>query len=346
MRKGQNPAKMGLTAYQPSQLGILLVVYIPTQTGYFADSLKILEYQVASIHKNTPGEFNLHIFDNGSCQEVRNALHKWQMSGWIDWLTLSEHNLGKSGVLNWAIRGMPNEILCYSDGDVYFRPGWYDASLRILQTFPQTGMVTGQPCFFDSLRGKGCAHLALREKAKFKFKTRPAEAAIADEYVRSVGNDPELMAKYNQHSWEVVTDESSGVEAVIGGSPFQFFGYKNMLEKILPLPGIHGLNKDDDAQITLRMDKLGLLQLSTLKPYVYHMGNLLDETTRAEVQHDNLSALDAENPGLQASPVHSQTKISKQRAFGVLDFLARFPFIKRLLQRIYNLLFEYFAKRK
>ena len=53
MRKGQNPAKMGLPAYQPERLGILLVVYIPTQTGYFTDSLKILEYQIASIHKNT-----------------------------------------------------------------------------------------------------------------------------------------------------------------------------------------------------------------------------------------------------------------------------------------------------
>ena len=346
MRKGQNPAKMGLPAYRPSKLGILLVVYIPTVSGYFIDSLKIFEYQVASIHKNTPGEFNLHVFDNSSCQEVRDALHRLQADGWIDWLTLSEHNLGKAGVLNWAVRGMPNEIICYSDGDVYFRPGWYEASLRVLKTFPQTGMVTGQPCFFDSLGGKGSAHLGFREQQEFQFATRLAEAAITEEYVRSIGNRPDLLAKYNQHSWEVICNTATGVEAVIGASPFQFLGYKTKLERILPLPNTHGLNKDDDTQITIRMDKLGLLQLSTLEPYVYHMGNLVDETTLKEVHCDNLIEMLEENPPLRAGSVHGQTNLAKQWAFGVLDFLAHLPFIKKMLQRIYNLLFEYYAKIK
>ena len=93
MRKGQNPAKMGAQAYQPSQLGILLLVYIPMKSGYFVDSLKILKYQLASIHKNTPEGFNLLVFDNGSCREVKDDLYKLQTYGWIDWLTLSRQNL-------------------------------------------------------------------------------------------------------------------------------------------------------------------------------------------------------------------------------------------------------------
>jgi glycosyltransferase involved in cell wall biosynthesis len=342
MRQGQNPAKLGLRAYQPPQLGILLLVYIPAQTGYFVDSLKVLEYQVASIHKNTPVEFNLHVFDNGSCQEVRDALHNLQAKGWIDWLTLSEHNLGKPGALNWALRGMPNEILCYADGDVYFRPGWYDASLNVLKTFPLAGMVTAQPCFFDNLNGNGSAHLGLRAQEEFQFSTRPADAAIAEEYVRSVGDNPDLLVKYKQHVWEVVCDKTTGVEAVIGASPFQFLGYKSMLEKILPLTYTHVLR--EDVQIAARLDKLGFLQLSTLEPFVYHMGNQIDGTTRKEAQRDALSELANENPAPRESPSHSEISPAKRRAFSSLDFLVRLPIFKKSFQRIYNLLFEYYAK--
>ncbi len=152
MRKGQNPVKrMGLLASQPSQLGVLLLVYIPIQSGYFKNALDIFKYQLASLHKNTLQAFNLLVWDNGSCQAVQDTLQKLQTEGWIDWLTLSRHNIGKTGAMNWGFRAMPNEIICYSDSDAYFRPGWYEHSLKILKTFPRTGMVTAQPCFYDSL---------------------------------------------------------------------------------------------------------------------------------------------------------------------------------------------------
>ncbi|HEX7621801.1 MAG TPA: glycosyltransferase family A protein [Anaerolineales bacterium] len=346
MRKGQNPAKMGLLAYRPSQLGILLVVYIPLQSEYFFDSLKILKYQLASIHQNTPEEYNLHVFDNGSCREVKDALHKLYIDGWIDWLTLSQQNLGKAGVLNWALRGMPNEIICYSDGDVYFRPDWYGTSLKILKTFPETGMVTSQPCFFDSLRGMGRAHFALRENQNFEFSTRIADSSIAEEYVRSIGNSPDLMARYAQHSWEIVCNKATGVEAVIGSSPFQFMGYKTALEKILPLPSTHGLNKDDDTQITVRMDELGLLQLSTLKPYVYHMGNQVDETTLGEIQRDCVEDVLNNDLAVSVRSVRYQITPAKKTVLWLIHQMARVPFLKLLVQRFYNLLFEYYAREK
>ncbi len=329
MRKGQNPAKMGLKAYQPLQLGILLVVYIPNQSGYFSDSLKILEYQVASIHKNTSAEFNIHVFDNASCKEVRDALNKFQADGWIDWLTLSKHNMGKGGALNWALRGMPNEIICYSDGDVYFRPGWYESSLAVLKTFPQTGMVTSQPCFFDNLVGKGRAHLELRKREEFQFSTRLADSSSAEEYVRSVGKNPDLLIKYNQHSWDIISAKSSGVETVIGSSPFQFVGYKTTLEKILPLTYTHAMR--EDVQISARLDSLGLLQLSTVKPFVYHMGNQMDETTLKEAQRDGLSELGLGNPASSETQVHTQTSKAKFRAFENLGFPRTLPVLKKIV---------------
>ena len=67
MRTGQNPSKSGVPAYTPQQLGIALLVYIPFKEGYFKDSLDILRFQIESLYRNTGSQFDLLVFDNGSC---------------------------------------------------------------------------------------------------------------------------------------------------------------------------------------------------------------------------------------------------------------------------------------
>jgi len=44
MRHGQNPAKMGIKAYQPKRLGVALLSYIPNQEGFFNQSLEVFKY--------------------------------------------------------------------------------------------------------------------------------------------------------------------------------------------------------------------------------------------------------------------------------------------------------------
>jgi glycosyltransferase involved in cell wall biosynthesis len=346
MRRGQNPAKNGLQAYQPAHLGVLLVIYIPTMSGYFTDSLDIFKVQLASLHQNTPHDFDLLVFDNGSCQGVRDTLRNLQSDGLIDWLTFSRHNLGKTGALNWGIRAMPNELICYSDGDVYFRPGWYDQSLNILDTFPRVGMVTAQPCYFDSLAGKGQAHLALSKTTQFEISTRLADPIATKEYVRSIGDKPELRTRYQEHMWQIVRNPITGVDAVIGASHFQFLAYKTLLDQITPFPANYGLNRDDDFQIIARIDQLGFLQLSTVKPYVYHMGNQMEETTLEEIQRDRMKDVLKNHLVVSARTNRNQITPVKKTAFWLIHQMARIPFCKYILQRFYNLLFEYYAREK
>ena len=141
MRQGQNPAKMGLPAYQPKRLGLALLSYIPSQNAYFAQSLEILKYQIASVHHST-SDFNLVVFDNGSMPEVQNELRGLQENGLIDFLCLSRFNLGKTGALNWILGALPNEMIGFADGDVLFRHGWWEQTERIFSMFPGAGLVT------------------------------------------------------------------------------------------------------------------------------------------------------------------------------------------------------------
>ena len=99
-RIGQNPAKIGMQAYQPQKLGLATITYIPSMEGYFRDSLAILKLTLESLHQNTSEPFDLLVFDNGSCAEVQNELTQLHHEGAIRWLILSNDNLGKTGAQN------------------------------------------------------------------------------------------------------------------------------------------------------------------------------------------------------------------------------------------------------
>jgi glycosyltransferase involved in cell wall biosynthesis len=168
MRQGQNPAKMGLKAYQSKRLGVALLSYIPNQEGFFKNSLEILKYQIASIHAAT-SDFDLLVFDNGSCSEVREELLRLHTSGLIHTLFLSQFNIGKVGAINWLLSAMPNDWICYSDGDIFFRPGWLENSLAIFDAFSSAGLVFAQPTLFDTLRGTGQAYNQLKADARYRL---------------------------------------------------------------------------------------------------------------------------------------------------------------------------------
>ena len=71
MRVGQNPAKAMQDVVQPAPVTVAVVTYIPMIGGYYEESLDVLKLCLGSILKNTQMEFDLMVFDNASCPEVR-----------------------------------------------------------------------------------------------------------------------------------------------------------------------------------------------------------------------------------------------------------------------------------
>ncbi|HWQ84881.1 MAG TPA: glycosyltransferase family A protein, partial [Anaerolineales bacterium] len=136
MRTGRNPAKSGLEAYTPKELAVALILYIPSQDGYFANALEIFKMQLASIKAATSQPYDLLVFDNGSCASVVQTLQELYQAGEITWLVLSRHNIGKAGAWNWIFASLPNPLIGYADADVLFRPGWFEASQEILKNIP------------------------------------------------------------------------------------------------------------------------------------------------------------------------------------------------------------------
>ena len=330
MRLGKNPAKTGLPAYTPKPLGIALIVYIPYTEGYFKHSLEILQYQIASIRATTV-DYDLMIFDNGSCAEAVETMKSFYEQKWLDWLVLSQHNVGKAGAWNWIFAALPNPLICYADSDVLFRPGWADASMEILKAFPQAGMVAAQPNFFDVMEGSGEAHHKLQNDPRFDFLDYWPEKRITDEYCTGIAASEQLAERFYNNPLPAIKQREQGTQAVIGASHMQFLIRQEIARQVVPLPATKGLLRKETMSLDYKVDDLGYMHLSTLEPYVYHMGNTITDDLREEVQ--SISG-DANTPPSK----DAARPTSRKRQW--LVKMAKRPQINHWLQRLYNALFQ------
>lgn len=333
MRIGKNPSKTGVPAYVPKRLGIALLVYIPLMEGYFKHSLEIYKYQISSLNQNTGQEFDILVFDNGSCPQVIDVLDEHLETGMIDWLVLSKHNLGKVGAWNWIFGSMPNELICYADSDVLFRQGWLQASLEFFQAFPHVGMVSAQPNFHDVLEGRGEAHLSLQRNENYRIGEYRPDHAIVEEYCLGIGADENLADRFFDLDLPYITDLRSNTTAVLGATHMQFIIPQDVARQIVPLPVSKGLHREETTSLDRKIDELGYLHLSTQGNYVFHMGNMITEKLLAEIQ------------GLDESKYPSVTSedliLSKRSViFRFVLRLLNVPRINQFFLRLYDFLYR------
>ncbi|MHC1740429.1 MAG: glycosyltransferase family A protein [Anaerolineaceae bacterium] len=338
MRIGQNPAKAGIKARKPKQFGIGIICYIPNQTGYFEESLKIVKLEIASLRKNTDAEFDLYLFDNNSCPEVQKELVQLNQDGVIDFLTLSRHNIGKFGAMNWLMASMTNEWIVYSDSDFFFRAGWLQESMRLVEAFPSAGLVTAQPNFFDQLEGKSRALAKLDPTIASTHQQRLDQVVIED-YCRGIGANEELRNKYLNEDSTILQNKANGIQAVFGATTAQFLGSREKFQQVFPLPHDFLIAREEDNELNRKVDSLGWLELSTLKPYVVHMGNHLDEGIIQEAQADGLL-------GEFVRPAKPADGHKNNLAWRFLVACNRNAFLRKVFKRLYVNLFELYSIEK
>ena len=340
MRTGQNPSKSGVPAYQPKQLGIALLVYIPFLKGYFKHSLDILKYQIASLYEHTAQEFDLLVFDNGSCAEVVEELGELSQDNVIEWLVLSKNNLGKVGAWNWIFGSMPNEYICYADSDVFFRKGWLEASMGIMNAFPMVGMVSAQPTFHDVFEGEGKAQHQLNGNEKFEYGIYRPEERIVNEYCLGIGADEDLSARFYNMDLPTITDLHSNTTAVIGAAHMQFIISRDLAREVVPLPVSKGLYRKETMSLDHKIDDMSYLHLSTKENYVMHMGNMINPKLLNEVQS-------LEGP-LEINASEEALVLSKKSGlFRLVSKMLSIPSINRFFLNVYDFLYRalYVEKR-
>ncbi|MGD2059151.1 MAG: glycosyltransferase family A protein [Anaerolineales bacterium] len=323
MRAGQNPAKF--LEGQPEKLHRVtaaLLTYIPSLQGYYAESLEVLKLCLASLRENSDLGFDLLVFDNASGKETREYLQSLHSEGQIDFLLLSDRNLGKGKAWDIIFGAAPGEVIAYADSDVYFEQGWLKNALQILETFPRVGMVTCRP-----MRTYEEGHTATLEWAQVDPQAELELGKFMDwetfrEHDVSLGQEEQqVRARYENTQDALITYRS--VKALAGAAHWQFVAYKEVLQRFLPL-GIERM-LGDDRKLDDALNQDGYLRLMTTTPFIRHLGNTVPK-----------------DPG----DVSSFSDVNARKVEGSIGRrLLDFPPLRRVLLGIYNRIFHWYFHR-
>jgi glycosyltransferase involved in cell wall biosynthesis len=317
-RIGINPNRGQQSGYQPSRVTLAMLTYLPNEAGYFAERQAVTRLSLDSLIAHTPKPNDLIVFDNGSCPELVNYLCHLRDQGLINYLILSSSNIGKISALQVIFRVAPGEIVAYSDDDVFFLPGWLDAHLKIMETYPRVGLVTG---FYIR------SHLRYATHSIEAFANQPDVQVsrgllipheIEQHYIDNMGRSPD---SYQQevNGLEDIQFSYKGVNALASAGHHQFVTPRQLMLEVLPTWDNNLMGKM--IELENAFDQRGYLRLSTPTPVTRLLGNVISPENAAEARCLGLS-----------TQVGSVTKSQR----GLISWIIHLPLIKRLTLGLYN----------
>jgi len=329
MRKGRNPFWFSNTVSQPKEVTVATCVHIPFLSGYYAQSLDILKLCLGSICRNTDHPYDLMVFDNGSCPEVIDYLMQLRAEGRIQYLLLSEKNIGYMGAWNFLFSAAPGEFVAYCDSDVFFHPNWLSEHMRLFKAFPNVGTVQGFPRRRTPTYCERTVQIAEADPNITVERGRFIPQEWMDGFLTSLGKDP---VQYREKVKDIldVRLRCNGVEAFANAGHFQFVAPKRVLTQLLPFPTLRALDTSHLDNFDQALDDAGYLRLATIQKLTEHLGNTLTPKWQRIAQEYDFYV---------ASKVHQVERRKQKQQQGFWKRILRTQPVQAAIRRVYDRLF-------
>lgn len=275
MRIGVNPEKLKPKRLNHKPHRVIMPVYIPNlEEEYFKNALDVLKLCLDSLLATTnPEQTNITVINNASCGEVDEYLERLFQEGKIDKYVKRRENRGKVEPVLSEAMGSYEDYITITDADVFFKEGWLFETMKIFKNY-QPGVVMPLPVPNNyKMNNIFCLNRAFFSK-KMKY-GKIVDKNDLIEFERSVGSSG-LMNRFYDRQFHF---EKNGVYACLGAGHFvatydrQLFDFVDRLKKVKYI----FKNGQEREYIDNLTNLTGTCRLSTIKSYVYHMGNTIPD---------------------------------------------------------------------
>lgn len=322
-RIGMNPSRGKTLDFLPARVTVCVLTYLPHQAGFFQHRMDVVRMTIESVIANTNIPYNLLVLDNGSSKEMVDYLIDLYEKKHIDYLLLSKNNIGKLNALRTMFQSAPGEVIAYADDDIYHMPGWLQAHVDVIDSFPNVGAVTG---FYvrERVRLSSASTVAWACESNHKLEQgllMPKK--WEEEYIEAYDRSPERYMQETDGIEDIIV-QSKGLEAWVSAHHFQVVLPKNIILPIIDEMIPEGWNDGLMGRMVEMddlMDSKGYLRLTTREQTIKLMGNAITEEI-AQV---------AKLHGLEVD----KAKITK-RSSSFLKGVSSISFIRRIMQGIVN----------
>ena len=221
----------------------------------------------------------------------------------------------------------PGELIAYADDDMFFLPGWLDACLKIIDTYPKVGMVSGYYVRTQMKYGIGSTVKFASQPDVYSHVGSIWPGEYEEHYLDAYGRDEDKDQGIDGIEDHLLTYH--GVEALISAQHMQFVAPKQVLLDALPKTW-SGHLMGQMKELDMAVDRLGYLRLSTREPETRFLGNVVSPEMAKLAERYGLSA---------------QGKVL-QKPRHPLRFLLRSGRVNLWMWKFYNNLFDLLNSRE
>lgn len=272
-RIGNNPNKFVYDIKLPGVVSCV-ITHLPETSGYHAERFDVVKACLMSMRDRAGLKCSVMVWDNGSCDLLRNWLYKEYRP---DMLVMSP-NIGKNNAKTEIIRMQhPNTIIGIADDDMYFYPSWLKESVTILQHFPDVGVVSAYPV--RTQFRWGCDHTIEWARKNGELNSgRIIDKKWDRDFCVSIGRDYEEHVRTSNNDLDYAVTYQ-GMSAFCTAHHCQFIGYAGKLSRF---PDFTNSLLSPERNYDNAINAAGLLRLTTMDRLARHIGNIMDDDIRED----------------------------------------------------------------
>lgn len=271
MRVGMNPLRDERMAVSDLPV-IAVLVHLPHEQDYHVSRFEIVTASLTLARQSAGTDHHFLIWDNGSSPKMR----EWLLDFAPDTLILS-HNVGVLNAMTRIYHAFRDSVIAWCNDDMLYYPDWLGPQLELLEAFPE-GVVSGCVTRYYSCKADENTIEWARKCGKLSAVNTPSLWDM--QHGISIGRGKGEAASVFVNA-VIPSVEYNGHTALIGGGHCQFV---SRAETVIPFLHpteryMHPLFKTLDESI----DAAGILRLMTTKRLTRHLGNVLTDDDKMEI---------------------------------------------------------------